>query len=89
MAAFQEIFKKNYNARTKLEAAISNIHSDINITIDKQDKEVKIERLAIKSSVYLCTPPLVCLRRVRTLIWSETKIHRSCIHHIIQNQDCI
>ena len=49
MAALQEKLKKVQTARAKLEAKLSNIYSDINNSIDKQDSKIKVERLAVRS----------------------------------------
>ena len=35
----------------KIEAELSNINSDINTSIDEQDRKIKIERLIVKSKV--------------------------------------
>ena len=47
-AAFQEMFKKVCTARAKLEGELSNIYSNIDNSIDKQDRKVKIKRLIVK-----------------------------------------
>ena len=49
MAALQEMFKKVYTSWAQLEAEHSNIYSDFNNSIDKQDRKIKIEFLIVKS----------------------------------------
>ena len=48
MATLQDKFNKLYSARAKLEAELNNIYGEINNTVDKQDRKVKIERLIVK-----------------------------------------
>ena len=43
------MFKKVFTARAKLEAELSNIYCDINISFDKLYGKVKIEHLIVKS----------------------------------------
>ena len=48
MATLLDKFNKLYSARAKLEAELSNICSEFNNAVDKQDRKVKIERLIVK-----------------------------------------
>ena len=48
MTTLQDKFNKLYSARSKLEAEFNNIYGEINNAVDKQDRNVKIERLIVK-----------------------------------------
>ena len=48
MTTLQDKFNKLYSARAKLEAELNNIYGEINSSVDKQDRKVKIERLIVK-----------------------------------------